>query len=59
MPVFDIMVLSCIVMVFVAFGVVLAALTWYCSDTRKREVHHGSRRGYDYPTNGNWVPDDD
>jgi hypothetical protein len=59
MPVFDIIVLSCIVTVFTAFGVVLAFLTWYCSDKRKQAIHRGRRRSYDYPTNGNWVPDDD
>jgi hypothetical protein len=59
MPVFDIIVLSCIVMVFIAFGVALGFLTWYCSDKRKRAVPHGNRRHYDYPTHGDWVPDDD
>ena len=58
MPAHDIAVLTLIVSVFITFGVVLAALTWYCSDKRKRAIPHGGHRRYDYPTQGNIVVDD-
>ena len=59
MPVFDILVLSTIVTVFTAFGLVLGFLTWYCSDKRKRPVLHRGHRDYLYPTNNELITDDD
>jgi hypothetical protein len=38
MPIFDIIFLATIVTVFTTFGIVLAGVTWYCSDKRKRPV---------------------
>jgi len=59
MPVFDIIVLSTIVSVFSVFGLVLAFLTWYCSDKRKHPVAHRGHRDYVYPTNNGLITDDD
>jgi len=53
MPLFDIIVLSAIVTVFVTFGVVLAGLSWYCRAGRKQEK--ASPR---YPTNAGLIVDD-
>jgi hypothetical protein len=58
MPVHDIIVLSFIVTVFTVFGIVLAGLTWYCSDKRKRATHGGAHRHYDYPTHSEYITDD-
>ena len=38
MPVVDIVVLVTIVTLFTTLGVVVAGVTWYCSDKRKRPV---------------------
>jgi hypothetical protein len=59
MPVFDIIVLSGIVAVFSIFGLVLAFLTWYCSDKRKRPAQRGGQRDYHYPNGGGLITDDD
>jgi hypothetical protein len=59
MPLHEIAVLTLIVAVFTAFGVVLGSLTWYCSDKRKRPIRHAGRRHYSYPTSGRLITDDD
>jgi hypothetical protein len=58
MPIFDIIVLSAIIAVFMTFGVVLAAVGWYCSDGRKRPIgaHH---RHYGFPDQTGLITDDD
>jgi len=58
MPVHDIIILSLIVSVFTAFGVVLGGLTWYCSDKRKHPVTHAGHRHYGYPRNADVIVDD-
>jgi hypothetical protein len=58
MPVVDIVVLATIVIVFMTFGIVLAALTWYCSDKRKRPVDHRGQRRYRFPTGADVIVDD-
>jgi len=56
MPIFDIIVLATIVTVFTTFGVVLAGVTWYCSDKHKRPV---DRRGHrQYPTGADLIVGD-
>jgi len=50
MPVVDIIFLATIVAVFTTFGIVLAGVTWYCRDERKRPVDHHGHRRYQYPT---------
>jgi len=57
MPVFDIAVLTLIVAVFTAFGVVLGWLTWYCSDKRRHAKHYAGHRHY--PTHSGLITDDD
>ena len=58
MPVHDIIVLSLIVTVFITFGIVLAGLTWYCSEKRKRPTTHAGHRHYDYPHGADVIVDD-
>ena len=58
MPVFDIIVLTNIVTVFMTFGIVLAGLTWYCSDKRRRAVDHRGHRCYRFPTSADVIVDD-
>jgi multisubunit Na+/H+ antiporter MnhC subunit len=48
MPLIDIVVLATIVIVFTTFGIVLAGITWYCSDKRQRSV--------DYPRGHRGLP---
>ena len=57
MPLFDIIVLSVFIAMFVTFGAVLAAVCWYCSDKRKH-ASDGAARHYKYP-NGNYLITDD
>ena len=58
MPVQDIVLLSVIVGAFVSFGVILGAVTWYCSDQRKRPTgsHH---RHYGFSSQAGLITDDD
>jgi hypothetical protein len=59
MPVFDIAVLATIVIVFTIFGIVLAGVTWYCSDKRKRSVDYSrGYRAYRYPSGTDVIVDD-
>lgn len=52
MPLFDIIVLSAIVAVFVTFGGVLGGLTWYCrGGLRQTQRHDSHGHGHDH---GNW-----
>ena len=42
MPLFDTVVLTLIVAVFIIFGVVLGWVSWYCRNTAKLDTHpHG------------------
>ena len=59
MSVFDIFVLTVIIAAFTTFGVVLGALTWYCSDKRKRPTDTTYHRHYVYPSGGMLITDDD
>ncbi len=47
MPLFDIIVLSAIITVFTAFGVVLAGVAWYCGGKQRpaQRHRHGHHRG--------------
>jgi hypothetical protein len=55
MPVHDIVVLTLIVTVFVAFGIVLAWVRWYCERPHQRE----NNRHSGYPTHSqHFVVDD-
>jgi hypothetical protein len=58
MTVFDIVILVTIVFVFTTFGVVLAGVTWYCSDHRKQTVDHRGHRVYRYPSGTDVTVDD-
>lgn len=43
MPLFDTVVLTLIVAIFITFGVLLAG-SWYCRDTAMRDTHrHGAQ----------------
>lgn len=58
MPIFDIIFLATIVTLFTTFGIVLAGVTWYCSDKRKRPVDHRGHRRYRFPTGADVIVDD-
>jgi hypothetical protein len=59
MPVFDIVVLATIVIVFTTFGIVLAGVTWHCSDKRKWLVDYSrGHRAYRYPSGSDVIVDD-
>jgi hypothetical protein len=58
MPIFDITFLATIVILFTTFGIVLAGVTWYCSDKRKRPVDHRGHRRYRSPTGADVIVDD-
>jgi hypothetical protein len=58
MPVFDIIVLTNIVTVFMTFGIVLAGVTWYCSNKRKRPVDHRGHRRHRFRTSADAIVDD-
>jgi hypothetical protein len=59
MPIFDVVVLTTIVLVFTTFGIVLAAVTWYCSDKRKRSVDYArGHRDYRYRSGTDVIVDD-
>lgn len=58
MSIFDIIFLATIVTVFTTFGTVLAGVTSYCSDKRKRPVGHRGHRRYQYPTGADVIVDD-
>jgi hypothetical protein len=58
MPIQDIIVLSLIVTVFTAFGIILAGVTWYCSDKRKRLVTRGGHRNSGFPRGADVIVDD-
>jgi hypothetical protein len=51
----QIAVLAAIVGVFSTFGVVLAAVTWYCGP----RAHRRARRRGAYPIGGGLITDDD
>lgn len=52
----QIAILTLIVGVFTTFGVVLAAITWYCRPQAQRRVRR--QRGV-YPTGSGLITDDD
>jgi hypothetical protein len=58
MPVHDIVILSLIVGVFAAFGVVLASLTWYCGAGFERARRRAERERGNYPSHAGFMTDD-
>jgi len=58
MPLLDIVILCVITGVFATFAAMLAFMTWYTSDKRKRAVEHGGRRHYVFPHDGVPIIDD-
>lgn len=59
MPLRDIVVLGLIVSVFVTFGIVLGAVSWYCRGSATRSQRRAGDWPADYPTGGGLVTDDD
>lgn len=59
MPLRDIVVLGLIVSVFVTFGLVLGAVSWYCRGSATRSPRRAGERRADYPTGGRLITDDD